>query len=319
MRDTSAFDHGASDDTAFSRACHEVLDYLQGTMPFSTWSVSRLDDHEQTHVYVSGGGFHQPGDSLAADKTLCHRMIDGAPRVVGDATTHAAYDDVASALGIHGYASVPIRLNPREPVGALCGLSDAPIDPDLVDEDLLTLLASMLSHAFALTQRARRLDLQLRVARDDAMTDALTGLLNRRGWEEVSAEAARRTLVLGDRFAVLVVDLDGLKAVNDAEGHAAGDALLVRAGQALSRHIRQSDSVVRMGGDEFVVLVESAFQRSDGEVVARRLRRGLQEAGVEASVGHSDLGRGESPALALARADRSMYADKKARRTPSTA
>ncbi|MDO9378203.1 MAG: sensor domain-containing diguanylate cyclase [Nocardioidaceae bacterium] len=314
MRTPDQGDHGSlSEESTFARACEDVLSYLSRAMPMTSWSVARLDDHQQTQLFVVGDAFNTPGATLPAEQTLCHRMLDGAPRVVSDAAEDVAYRDVARPLGIRGYTSVPIALSPREPVGSLCGLSDVPIDVGAIDRELLEVLAKQLSMAYELSQRTRVLDLQLRLARDAALTDVLTGALNRRGWNEVAQEAARRVSLFGDRFEVLAVDLDGLKRVNDAHGHAAGDQLLRDAADTMRSLTRQDDSVARIGGDEFVLMLAANFHRAGGEALASRLRDGLAAAGTPASVGWSTLEPDEDPAEALARADRGMYVDKRGR------
>ena len=153
--------------------------------------------------------------------------------------------------------------------------------------------------------RADRLELR-------AATDPLTGLLNRRGWD-------RLLLVEGDRCArhdldaeVIVVDLDGLKTVNDTEGHEAGDAMIVRAATFIFSAVRIHDSVARLGGDEFAVLAVGA----DGVAgtVGRRIEMALAEAGVAASVGWAARSERGSLADAWRAADLRMYRVKQGHR-----
>ena len=126
--------------------------------------------------------------------------------------------------------------------------------------------------------------------------------------------AAVRASAYGDLAAVIVADVDGLKAVNDTEGHAAGDALLQRAAQALGEARAERETVARYGGDEFVVLVEDVSPR----LLSRRMQRYrevLDAHGVEASMGWSLVYPGDEPAdAAFRRADASMYEDKQRRR-----
>lgn len=104
-----------------------------------------------------------------------------------------------------------------------------------------------------------------------ATTDAKTGLLNARAWEQV----ARRALERGDRgeqpSAVLVVDIDRFKLVNDRHGHLAGDAVLRRVGRTLTANLRSADRVGRFGGEEFVVVLPGAGEAA-ALAVAERLR-----------------------------------------------
>ncbi len=152
-----------------------------------------------------------------------------------------------------------------------------------------------------------------------AMFDALTGLPNRKLFFdrlESGIESARR---YGRRLALLYVDLDGFKLVNDTMGHQTGDELLVQVGKALRQAVRKSDTVARLGGDEFAVIlsevgsVEEAVQV--GEKIVNELCRSfdLRTATVEigASVGVAVFPDHETHADALVRsADKAMYESK---------
>jgi diguanylate cyclase (GGDEF)-like protein len=156
----------------------------------------------------------------------------------------------------------------------------------------------------------------LEFARKLAVTDDLTGLGNRRRlWTAMRAACSRR-----ERFAMLMVDLDGFKEVNDALGHAAGDVLLRAVADRFSRLVRPDDVLARLGGDEFGVLVRGCHE--DGaRVFARRLGEVLQadfavqgiSISVAASVGIAiAIGDETAPEL-LRRADVAMYTAKRGR------
>jgi diguanylate cyclase (GGDEF)-like protein/PAS domain S-box-containing protein len=156
----------------------------------------------------------------------------------------------------------------------------------------------------------RRLQARLRHQADH---DPLTGLLNRRCFETELNRHARRS----PQGAVLLVDLDGFKEVNDHHGHAAGDELLVRVAGILHATLGRDSLVARLGGDEFAALI-GAGGRDEAEQAADRLVQAVRQtagADVTASVGvatFDDTGRtGE---LVLARADLALYAVKAAGR-----
>ena len=117
--------------------------------------------------------------------------------------------------------------------------------------------------------------------------DALTGLANRSFLQERAIEAIARAKRSGGTLAVLCLDLDGFKAVNDVRGHAAGDRLLREVAARLSRCVRETDTVARIGGDEFVVLQADHVQPDMARALADRL--------VEALAEPYDLGAGEAP------------------------
>jgi diguanylate cyclase (GGDEF)-like protein len=104
-----------------------------------------------------------------------------------------------------------------------------------------------------------------------AFVDALTGLLNRRALERDLRREAGRAARHNRRFSLMVIDLDGLKRVNDSQGHLAGDAYLKSMAQALRNALRIGDSAYRIGGDEFVVLLPETDE-GRAEAVAHRIR-----------------------------------------------
>lgn len=104
--------------------------------------------------------------------------------------------------------------------------------------------------------------------------DALTGLANRSLFQEQLQAAIRLAGHAGTRLALLYVDLDGFKQVNDRYGHAVGDDLLRIVSKRLSGGVRESDWVARLGGDEFTVCLETVHGREDARVVAEKI---LQE------------------------------------------
>ncbi|MCW2968353.1 MAG: diguanylate cyclase and metal dependent phosphohydrolase [Solirubrobacteraceae bacterium] len=150
-------------------------------------------------------------------------------------------------------------------------------------------------------------------------TDVVTGVSSRAAWEEtIRSEELHRAR--SDRPAsIVVLDLDELKAVNDAEGHAAGDALLRRAGTLLSENVRATDFVARIGGDEFGVLLRYSDE-TDAATWCERLRASLDAAGARGedvpscSLGYASVPPSSTLAEALAEADRRMYAAKAAKR-----
>jgi diguanylate cyclase (GGDEF)-like protein len=146
-------------------------------------------------------------------------------------------------------------------------------------------------------------------------TDALTGVLNRRGFEERfdrALETARRT---GERIALVLVDLDAFKAVNDEGGHAAGDELLRWVAGRLRATVRGGDDVGRLGGDEFAVLLSTGAD--DAEVARARIAGALAER-APASVGAAIFpGDGEGAEALHRVADTALYARKRERRSPA--
>lgn len=114
-----------------------------------------------------------------------------------------------------------------------------------------------------------------------AITDALTGLPNRRWLNEYLPDAlarSRGSRTSHNRIALLFIDLDNFKKVNDTLGHAAGDTLLIAAAGCLKSAVRDIDHVVRLGGDEFTVLIENLERDADAELVAAQIISALSES-----------------------------------------
>jgi diguanylate cyclase (GGDEF)-like protein len=134
-----------------------------------------------------------------------------------------------------------------------------------VTQEMLALMRACEREILELVRRNRELELLAR-------SDALTGLPNRRGLEEELSREEARARRYDTPAAVALLDVRGLKSVNDHHGHAAGDALLRTVGLALRASARESDVVARYGGDEFVALLPGA-QRDGAEVFLERVRK----------------------------------------------
>jgi diguanylate cyclase (GGDEF)-like protein/PAS domain S-box-containing protein len=166
---------------------------------------------------------------------------------------------------------------------------------------------------------ARRWD-EERVATEERLRhiadhDALTGLFNRRRFEE----EVERHIALGRRYgisgALLLIDLDDFKHVNDGFGHRAGDAVLTAVADVLDSRLRESDVVARFGGDEFAVLMPVGGETEAAElaeVLTAAVHREVQSpAGpLYASVGYAVFDESTTSDEILSRADDAMYADK---------
>ncbi|NYI42857.1 GGDEF domain-containing protein [Demequina lutea] len=151
------------------------------------------------------------------------------------------------------------------------------------------------------------------VLRLAATVDPLTGLANRRAWDDRLDEEMERSRRTGTPVTVVLVDLDGFKAVNDRDGHAAGDHLLQTIAHAWQKQVRDGgDFLARIGGDEFAVLAPGT-----DEVGIRRLMKRFEEvtpAGVSFSSGEATWDRTERAPHLLRRADLAMYETKRLKR-----
>jgi diguanylate cyclase (GGDEF)-like protein len=152
--------------------------------------------------------------------------------------------------------------------------------------------------------------------------DPLLDILNRRGFERELARSLAYIRRYGTAAAMVMIDLDGFKAVNDRHGHAAGDALLRAVAASLRAHVRASDVVARLGGDEFGVLLwnidegRAAAKVLELENIIARSRADYGEAAlsVGASAGAVALNADATAEAIIDAADKAMYARKNGRR-----
>lgn len=301
----------------FESAGKAVLAFLRQRLGFGLWMLTRTQGDDWIVLQAEDHGYGVgPGSVFRWADSFCSRMVQGqGPRIAPDTDFVPLYASapIAQQVPIRAYIGVPLTHPDGSLFGTLCAVDPA-VQPEAIrhEQALIELLAALLSallhHELRLAQEMRRSErLQL-----EAMTDALTGLLNRRAWDQLLAREEERCRRYGHAAAVFVVDLDHLKPVNDQQGHAAGDALIVAAAQVLQAVTREFDVVARLGGDEFgVIAVEcdawNARQLSD------RLAAALQARSVRASVGTAQRHPQQGLAAAWAEADRAMYENKQQR------
>jgi diguanylate cyclase (GGDEF)-like protein len=241
------------------------------------------------------------GGAMGRDQAYCSLVIDSPEGLhIVDLRADPRTRDLplTADKGYIMYSGVPLRSSCGQPIGTLAVLDSIP--RRLTDRQL-DWLEQLAQQAMALLE-LRRKQRELQQAQDElkrlASTDALTGLLNRRAWDEAAALEAERRARWGEGHAVIALDLDHFKQVNDTHGHAAGDAVLKAVGGLLAQSFRKLDTVARVGGEEFAVLLPHTTA-ADTAVLAGQLRAaigalripfGPLELRITASIGvaHSD-------------------------------
>ncbi|MRX51263.1 diguanylate cyclase [Paracoccus sp. S-4012] len=208
-------------------------------------------------------------------------------------------------------------------------LTDADFAPSELAMELLFLYEATRTAVAALARHNSALDDARQTAETESLTDPLTRLANRRGLDLALQRAAgalrlERRGEGGAGFAVLHLDLDGFKAVNDHHGHAAGDALLAHVARILTEETRAGDTVARPGGDEFVLLLRGLAAPQPLERLARRIIARIEEPvaiggtrlSVSASIGIAVATSAAPPDLGMlaAEADAALYAAKRSGR-----
>lgn len=183
----------------------------------------------------------------------------------------------------------------------------------------------LLRDALTLAQEARQnlTDAQRRIATLEHLsrTDETTGLLNRRGFELALETALARVKRHGEQGVLVMIDLDGFKAINDRHGHAVGDLVLATVGTILNRHTRFTDSAARIGGDEFALILTDTDDKG-AKLRVRKLDQILNCSDVpwngmripiRASFGYAPYGLRDQADSLFAKADAAMYERKRDR------
>jgi len=258
-------------------------------------------------TYVAEIGVGDPCTTVPDELSFCAEVVDtGEPLVVPDATTHPVYADnpLVKAGAVGAYAGVPV-VDDGVVLGSLAIFADAPRAFTADDLALLHYQAQLVNSGLALRRMAR--------------FDSLTGLPNRALLADRLAWALLRLERQTGQVAVLFLDLDHFKDVNDRLGHAVGDEQLVAVARALREVVRPTDTVARLGGDEFVVVCEELTSVEEAVAVAQRIldvvsalppaAPGLR---IEASIGIAVADSSATPpGNLLRRADEAMYAAKR--------
>ena len=285
----TATTEGFDEFSTFGEASDAMLRMMRQLLELDLWLVTRVHDEEWIVLHSLGEGPIGPGTVLPLKATICNEMLAGhGPNIAPAVASIPAYAGVP-IMDLHSvgsYAGAPLIVNGAV-YGVLCGMSERPQDDQISEQTphlitaartLSTILGQQL-HSEALARRVER-------AESDAMIDELTGLYNRRGWEQLVALEQARGRRYGHKHAVFFMDIDGLKAINDELGHAAGDALIVRAADAIRSVIREHDVASRFGGDEFALLATETAG-AEAAVIRERLAERFREADVSVSIGYS--------------------------------
>jgi diguanylate cyclase (GGDEF)-like protein len=286
------------------------LDYL------ALWSARPEGGHATPSLLIQlWRGDDQPWPAPAQQGALRQALDGKAVLHPNDARKLAADDPLIELLGVSAFAGLPLFDERRAVLGALLVGSRAPFGDMGLVEPVLRCAAARFAHA-----------LELRLTREqgraEGLIDALTGLPNRLLFTDRLDTIIREAHRTGETFAVLFVDLDRFKDINDTLGHAAGDEVLKAVTHRLCSSVRASDTVARYAGDEFVVVLRHIIKNDDVLRVAEKivqvmeapLKVGGEEAPlkVTASLGVSFYPDDATDAETLLKhADEAMYSAKR--------
>lgn len=239
------------------------------------------------------------------DISFCtHAIKEAAPYIVTDARKHALFANNPLVVGephIRSYAGIPLCMNDGYNVGTLCAIDTSP--REYTEEEI-----SVLSNFAHLVVN----ELELRKI---ACEDALTGVFARRAWFEAVEIEMARAFRYRRPAAVLMMDIDYFKSINDDFGHSVGDEVLKKFADIVSGQLRPSDLFGRIGGEEFALFLPETLS-NDALKLGRRICAQTREHRFEAlrgrpctvSIGISEIAsKGETLMAVLGHADKALY------------
>lgn len=302
----------------FATASQAVLKLLRARIGFDLWMVTRVTGDDWIVLQAEDHGYGvEPGQVLKWADSFCSEMVKGyGPCIAPQSERIEVYKHapINQQVKIAAYVGMPLCDKDGTLFGTLCGIHPEAFPASLANElPLIETLAKLLGSLLDAELNAQTADRRAERAETEAQTDALTGLYNRRGWNQLLHLEELRCQQFGCPASIIVVDLDDLKKINDECGHAIGDEYLQRSADAMCRVLRKEDIAARIGGDEFAILgVEMDGHGVQGLV--ERLNVALASAQIPASLGIAVRNPSEGLAIAWQRADLEMYRQKRNRK-----
>jgi diguanylate cyclase (GGDEF)-like protein len=311
----------------FDLVCEAAV--LGGHFTSTTIALAQPDDHFMKIVSTKGQNAdrvrstafsvladHPQGKGLTGTSFRSKRACIKNQFLTDTGTSH--WHQLAERGGTRAGASFPL-FRDGDAIGVLLFLAskEGIFTPEIVE--LLARLAENVSFAINNFDRSDAKRVAEQRIRFLATHDALTGVPNRSMFNTVLSDAHQRTRISGGQFAVLFLDLDRFKLINDSLGHSTGDQLLVEAAKRIRETIRAEDLLARLGGDEFIVLLEGLTAKEQAGAIAQRLLEQLgspfllggHECRISCSIGiatfPNDAGE---PEEIIQKADTAMYAAK---------
>jgi diguanylate cyclase len=174
-----------------------------------------------------------------------------------------------------------------------------------------------------LSKRVNTLNLELKKAKVDSVTDGLTGIYNRKAFDRYISDRVRQNTVAGNAFAILMVDIDNFKEINDAYGHPIGDRVLLAVAHKCRNLIRHEDFIARYGGEEFVIVLSYVSLRNaikKARLICKAIsdtRYSLEDVNaghvlsITVSIGVSIFQAGDTDKTLIDRADQALYIAKR--------
>lgn len=247
-------------DTAPEVEFEDIISLVKTVLNAPIVAISLIDSDRQWFKAISGIDATETPRSIAfCDHTIRHDV----PLNIGDATRDSRFANnplVTGAPGVRCYLGVPLRSPDGYNIGSLCVLGDTPRVFTDAEVEVLQSFASLIVSQMELRLVSRH--------------DMLTGVLTRSAFEarlKTEFDQPEKTPA-----ALLLLDIDHFKSINDSFGHATGDVALRAVGKVLQNNLRETDMIGRYGGEEFLVLLRNVT-REDALAKSERLRRSVSQ------------------------------------------
>lgn len=294
-------------DTEPEAEFDEIVALITSIFNISSAAINLIDFDRQWSKAAVGDFSERPSSQFncARSEAFCdHTIRSHDAMMIEDATADPRFANnslVTGPLGFRSYLGVPLTTPEGYNIGALCVFGTEPRSFTLADKEVLANFAKVVMSQLELRLTAR--------------VDGLTGVLNRKAFmtrlDRVVAENGKQPTSL------VLLDLDHFKSINDRFGHPAGDSVLMHVTAAMSALLRKADSLGRLGGEEFGILLQDS-NVADAEAFTERLRGqfielAIPEIGgetVTVSAGLAERGTNETRQSWFERADRALYSAK---------
>ena len=299
----------------FQEVGQSVLKFLHARYGFDLWMITRVEDKDWIVLQSEDYAYDvKPGHVFCWEDSFCSHMVKGkAPRIAPRSEEIPLYANapIAQQVPIKAYIGQPLYHEDGSIFGTICAVDPQPQPKSLLDEaPLIEQMAALLSYILQAELRASAQLRQVERLQVEALTDHLTSLVNRRGWDHVIDAEEARCKLYGHPVAIIIIDLNDLKITNDLFGHSAGDELLQATAKVLKASISDQHMIARLGGDEFAILcVDTVLV--DAEKICQHLEDALKHANISAALGMAMRDPSRGLLHAAQQADLNMYQAKK--------
>ena len=254
-------------------------------------AISLVDENRQWFKSIQGLSVSGTPRSMAF---CAHAILEDKPFVIGDTTKDERFHNnplVINEPGIRFYAGIPLSIVNNLRIGTLCAIDRKPreITEEEIEilEDLKIIVESEMK-SLLLSEAHIKLISDLKQAERAALIDCLTRLWNRAGCEQLLARQWVYAKSYGTPIAIVMVDIDHFKKINDTYGHQFGDTVIRHAAQIILASVRSCDVVNRWGGDEFLLIIDNCQKEVVLNILAG-IKNAINKTPVLTSLGNVDV------------------------------